>query len=101
MQNSIRNLVTWALAQGHVVSVWDGEEFSTKRSDEFKKIMADIQDLDEAELFIRNGQGLKLAWVRVSDACDFAPDEKVLDYSDNAYMDEWHQHYLSCTSRPD
>lgn len=90
-----KHLVKFALAQGYVVSVWDGEEWQIKRSNKFKEIIDAIESVEEAELRIRSIDATTdggITWVRVS-AFGLADDETVVDYYDNKFMQEWEEAY--------
>jgi len=91
-----KHLVKFALAQGHVISVWDGEEWQVKRSNHYKDIIDAIESVEEAELRIRSTEatngGLTLVWVS---AFGLADDETVVDYYDNKFMQEWEEAYKS------
>jgi hypothetical protein len=91
-----KHLVKFALAQGYVISVWDGEEWQIKRSNKFKEIIDAIESVEEAELKIRSADLDDLiTWVRVS-AFGLADDETVVDYYDNKFMQEWEEAYKMC-----
>lgn len=83
-----KHLVKHALAQGHTISVWDGEEWQVKRSVAYKEIVDAIESVEEAEMTIRNIEGNKEAWVLIG-AFGLADDETVMDHSDNKFMQEW------------
>lgn len=83
-----KHLVKHALAQGHTISVWDGEEWQLKRSTSYKEIVDAIESVEEAEMTIRNIEGNKEAWVLIG-AFGLADDETVMDHSDNKFMQEW------------
>lgn len=86
-----RHLVKHALAAGNAVSVFDGEEWSCKRSTSFKQIIDDIESVEQAQLIIRNGDGDKLGWALI--ILDVNDDETVADYSDNDYFEAWYSIY--------
>jgi hypothetical protein len=83
-----KHLVKHALAQGHTISVWDGEEWQVKRSTSYKEIVDAIESVEEAEMTIRDIEGNKEAWVLIG-AFGLADDETVMDHSDNKFMQEW------------
>jgi hypothetical protein len=83
-----KHLVKHSLAQGHTISVWDGEEWQVKRSTSYKEIVDAIESVEEAEMTIRDIEGNKEAWVLIG-AFGLADDETVMDHSDNKFMQEW------------
>jgi hypothetical protein len=91
-----KHLVKYALAQGHVISVWDGEEWQVSHSAKYQKIIDAIESVEEAELKIRSADLDDLiTWVRVS-AFGLADDETVVDYYDNKFMTKWSLAYDKC-----
>jgi hypothetical protein len=91
MQKAYRNLVEYALGQSLVVSVFDGEEWAVKKSKDAKAIFDAIESVEEANIVIR-GREFRTASVLVS-AYGLGPDETVIDYTDNEWMEEWWQQY--------
>jgi len=87
-----RHLVNYALGKGFSVSVWDGEEWQIRKSNKFKEITDAIESVDEAELRIRDSEGKKVSWVRVS-AYGLADDETVIDCDVCEFMNEWEDAY--------
>jgi len=85
MKNAALHLVRYSLLQGHLVSVWDGEEWQVKRTNSYQAILDAIKSVDEAKVLIYSAQGEKLAWALVS-LYGLEPDETVMDCSDNSYM---------------
>jgi hypothetical protein len=89
-----KHLVKYALAKGHTISVWDGEEWQVGRSVSYKDIVDAIESVEEAELKIRHSSASHtsindlVTWVRVS-AFGLEDDETVVDYYDNKFMHEW------------
>ena len=91
-----KHLVKYALAQGHVISVWDGEEWQVSHCSKYQKIIDAIESVEEAELKIRSADLDDLiTWVRVS-AFGLEDDETVVDYYDNKFMQEWEEAYEMC-----
>lgn len=80
-------LVKAALADGHSVSVWDGEEWQVKRGTGYKAIVAAIESVEEAQLRIRLGtdDNRVIGWALVI-PFGMEDDETVADHTDNAYM---------------
>jgi len=77
-------LVKAALADGHTVSVFDGEEWPVKRSTDYKAIIEAIESVEEAQLRIRSGDQV-IGWALII-PFGLEDDETVADHSDNAYM---------------
>ena len=91
MQTAHLHLIKYALKQGHVISVWDGEEWQVKRSSSYKAIKDAIDSVEESELVIRNKEGERLGWARIID--QGTPDETVSDYTLTPLMDAWEETY--------
>ncbi len=87
-----KHLVKDALAQGHTISVWDGEEWQVRRSVAYQEIVDAIESVEEAEITIRDIEGNKEAWVLIG-AFGLADDETVMDHSDNKFMQDWSAAY--------
>ena len=87
-----KHLVKFALAKNCTVSVWDGEEWQVKRSSGYKAIIEAIESVEEAELVIRDSQGEKMGWVRVS-AFGLEDDETVVDNTMTDFMNSWDDAY--------
>ena len=94
MKKAYRNLVAYALANNCTVSVWDGEEFQVKKCTSFKRIVEAIESVEEANLKIRYNGDEVVGFALVS-AYGLAPDETVIDFSDNDWMKGWEQQYCS------
>ena len=91
MQTAHLHLIKYALKQGHVISVWDGEEWQVKRSSSYKAIKEAIDSVEESELVIRNKEGERLGWARIID--QGTPDETVSDYTLTPLMESWEEAY--------
>lgn len=87
-----KHLVKHALAQNCTVSVWDGEEWQVKRSSGYKAIIEAIEGVEEAELIIRDNQGDKMGWAKVS-AFGLEDDETVMDNTMTDFMNSWDEAY--------
>jgi hypothetical protein len=87
-----KHLVKHALAKGHTISVWDGEEWQVRRSVAYQEIVDAIESVEEAEITIRDIEGNKEAWVLIG-AFGLADDETVMDHSDNKFMQDWSAAY--------
>lgn len=68
------------LAAGHMVSVYDGEEWALKKSQKAQEIANEIGASDETQLRIRRTDGSVLGWVLLVHGN--GPDV-ICDYSDN------------------
>lgn len=88
-----KHLVKHALAQGHVISVWDGEEWQVSHSTGYQNIIDAIESVEEAQIKIRvPSYGNLVAWALIS-AYGLADDETIMDYSDNKFMQDWSAAY--------
>lgn len=87
-----KDLVKYALANNDTVSVYDGEEWAVKRSDKYQEIIDAIESVEEAELRIRDKDGVSMAWAQIIH--DTGEDEHVADHTDNVYMDRWSEQYF-------
>jgi hypothetical protein len=86
-----KHLVKHVLAAGGTVSVFDGEEWASKKSADYKQIIADIESVEESQLILRDAAGNKLGWALIIPC--LADDETVADYSVNEFMDAWFNTY--------
>ena len=73
-------IVSDTLAAGHVVSVYDGEEWALKRSEKAQDIASEIGASDETQLRIRRADGSVLGWVLLIHGNG---SDVICDYSDN------------------
>jgi hypothetical protein len=87
-----KHLVDHMLAKECTISVWDGEEWQVKRSTDAKAIDEAILSVEEAELAIRDKEGNKIGWAKVS-AYGLEPDETVMDNTMTNAMNEWDEAY--------
>ena len=77
------------IAQGHNVSVYDGEEWAVRQSQDEKEIFDAIESVEEANISIRNAQMEKLGQAFI---LPYENDlETLCDYSDNldGYEEDW------------
>jgi hypothetical protein len=88
MQQAYRHLVKHALSLGHVISVWDGEEWQVKKSNNFETINEAIHSVEEVQIRIRDAAGQSLGWALIS-VYGLQPEETVVDSSTNDFMNEW------------
>jgi hypothetical protein len=86
-----KSFIKYALAKGHTVSVFDGEEWGVKRSTKYTEIVGLIEDVEIAELRVRDADGNVMAWAQVIP--DLEDDETLADYSANDYTAEWDAQY--------
>ena len=78
-------LVNELIAGGYAITVWDGEEWATRRSTNKVEILEAIEAVEEAELRVFEldtctGRGKQIGWAQVS-PYGLAPDETVIDYT--------------------
>ena len=95
MQKAYKHLVQYALAQGLVVSVYDGEEWQLKKSGDAKAICDAIESVEEASIIIRDADPFIIAYTAraLISAYGLGDDETVIDHTDNEWMDEWWDEY--------
>lgn len=89
-----KHLVKHSLATGHVVSVWDGEEWQVTKSTSYKAITEAIESVEEASISIRDLQGNKVGWALIS-AFGLEDDETVMDNTITPFMEEWEALYAA------
>jgi hypothetical protein len=88
-----KHLVKHALAQGCLISVWDGEVWEVRASKSYKEIIACIESVEEAQIRIIDKYTTnKMGWARVS-AFGLDDDETVIDNTDNDFMNSWDEAY--------
>lgn len=92
MKQAFIDLVKYSLKAGHSISVWDGEEWSTIKSRKFKEIVDDIKGVEEAQIKIRDIDNNSMGWALISPYGN-APDESVIDHSDNEFLNTWFDQY--------
>jgi hypothetical protein len=85
-KNAAVVLVRKALAAGYTVSVFDGEEYSVKRSSDLVEIKRELHATDEEWLTFRRADGSRVgtAFLVYGNAPDGS--ELVCDHTDNAEM---------------
>ena len=93
-----RHLIKYALANGHTVSVWDGEEWQAKRSDKFQAIADAVESVEEAALRIHDASGQTIAQSVSVSAFGLEDDETVTDYTICPFMDDWELAYNTATN---
>ena len=98
MQQAYLHLIKYALDKKCLISVWDGEEWQVERSKSYKAIVDAVKSVEEAKLRIRNGDTLHTEAIVLVSAFGLEPDETVMDYSVNPFMDAWEAAYERDTS---
>jgi len=86
-----KDLVKTALHHGFVVSVFDGEEWSTKKSNQYKVIIDDIEGVEEAQIVIRDASNKELGWALIIPSLE--DDETVADFTITSFMNNWDLNY--------
>lgn len=92
MQTAYMNLVRYAILNDMTVSVWDGEDWQVKRSKKSLEIFEAVESVEEATLRIIDADGNFVGSAFVS-AYGLEPDETVIDWTDNAFMEGWYSQY--------
>lgn len=80
------------LADGHMISVWDGGEWQVKKSQSYKAVIDAIQSVDVAEIRIRDKDDNKLGWAMIVNGLD--REEEIADFTDNDYMNKLLDFYI-------
>lgn len=73
-------MVNELIAGGYTISVWDGEEWATRRSANKVEILEATEAVEEAELYIHDAHGQTVGWAQVS-PYGLEPDETVIDHT--------------------
>lgn len=73
-------LVNELVVAGCKISVFDGECWEPKRSTSSLDIIAAIEAVEEAELYIHDAHGQTVGWAQVS-PYGLEPDETVIDHT--------------------
>ena len=76
-------LVAAALAAGYTVSVYDGEEYTVKRSRESKKILEALASTEMDTLVIRDSAGERVGSLVLIWGNDETGEELIADHTDN------------------
>jgi hypothetical protein len=93
--SAYRNLIATALKLNFTCSVWDGEEWQVKKSAKLAECVDAVKSVDEAQLRFRNSTGEIVGWALVS-AYGLEPDETVIDFSGQEWIQEWENNYQIC-----
>jgi hypothetical protein len=88
-----KHLVKHALAQGHTISVWDGEEWQVSHSSKYQKIIEAIESVEEAQIKVRMQAHGNLLGVANISAYGLEDDETVTDHNLSQFMQEWEEIY--------
>jgi hypothetical protein len=80
-------LVRAALHAGYAVSVYDGEEYTVKRSRRERQILAALATTGEDALVIRDSAGERLGVLSLIWGNDETGEELIADHTDNDAMD--------------
>lgn len=84
----ISKLIVAAKAKGFTLSVFDGEEFAVKRSQDEKLILEAVESVDESSILVRDKDGVKLGSILIilGNAADGS--EVIADNSDNDVLND-------------
>lgn len=83
-----KNLIMFAIAKRCTVSVWDGEAYQVKRSNDYRAICAAVESVEEAALVIRDALGVQVGNATVQ-PFGVEDDETVSDWVISPFMSEW------------
>jgi hypothetical protein len=86
------HLVEKTLADGHVVSVWDGEEYQVTRCASKDEIIEAIESVEEAMIKIHTTNGDHVGTALII-PFGLEDEETVADYGINEYMETWSDEY--------
>lgn len=75
-------LVRAAIHAGYTVSVYDGEEYTVKRSRRERQILDALASTEEDWLVIRNSGGERLGFLRLIWGNDETGEELIADHTD-------------------
>jgi hypothetical protein len=89
---SYKHLVKHFLNHGSRISVWDGEEWQVKKSQDESAIIDAIESVEEAELRIYDPDGNTVSWVLVI-PFGLQDNETVADYTMSKPMLAWDELY--------
>lgn len=95
MKTAYIDLIKYALRTGHVVSVWDGEEWQVKRSTSLRAIVEAVKSVEEAALRVYDKAGNIVAISASVSAYGLEPDETVTDWAICPFMDAWEAQYAA------
>jgi hypothetical protein len=92
MKTAYIDLIKYCLKQNCLISIFDGEEWSIKRSNKFRSIIEEIKAVELSEIRIRDSLGNTVGWAEIL-PYGVGPDETVIDHSDNEFMNKWANNY--------
>jgi hypothetical protein len=97
MRNAHLHLIQYTLHAGHMISVWDGEEWQVSNSTSYKAIKDAIDSVEESQLRIKDNTGKEIGWALIIDQGQ--PDETVSDYTCTPFMTGWDEAYDAATNK--
>lgn len=86
MEMTKHKMIKAILADGHMISVWDGEAWAIKKSQSYKAIIDAIQSVDVAEIRIRDKDNNNLGWAMIVNGLD--GEEEIADFTDCPYLNK-------------
>jgi hypothetical protein len=88
-----KHLIKHALAQGHIVSVYDGECWDVRSSSAYKAIIDSIESVEIAEIVIKDKYtGNRMGWAQIV-PFGVEDDETVADNTMTPFMNDWEAAY--------
>jgi hypothetical protein len=93
-----KHLVKYSIANGNLVSVFDGEEWAVNKSGKYQTIIDAIESVEEAQIKIYSksdtrGEGYKGGALIIP--FGLADDETVADNTITPFMELWEESYNS------
>jgi hypothetical protein len=82
------HLIDHALKTGNIVSVFVGEEWPVKKSNDRALIIEHIESVEESQIRIYNANGVKVAWALIV-PFGVGDDETVADHTLDPFMESW------------
>jgi len=82
----VKQIVGRALDKGYLLSVFDGEEFPVRYSDDAEAVMAEMGHCDEEWLQLSNADRKRIGMIFFVYGND--PEEVVCDYTDKPEIEE-------------
>ena len=80
-------LVRAAIHAGYTVSVYDGEEYTVKRSRKERQILEALASTEEDTLVIRDSTGERIGALMLIWGNDATGEELIADHTDNAAIE--------------